>query len=70
VTSFEKPLSTRSHGAILALADAAAFALLCFDIHPELKFKEFEMFEAGSQDFCSTAGLHKPLGFIEFCAVQ
>jgi hypothetical protein len=41
-----------------------------FDIHAELKFKEFEMFEAGSQDFCSVPGPHKPLGFIEFCAVQ
>jgi hypothetical protein len=70
VTSFKKPLSTRSYGAILALADAAALALLSFDIHAELKFKEFEMFEAGSQDFCSAAGLDKRLGFIDFCAVQ
>jgi hypothetical protein len=52
------------------LADAAACALLCFDIHTDLKFKEFEMFEAGSQDFCSRAGLDKRLGFIDFCAVQ
>ncbi len=55
---------------MLALADAAAFALLYFGIHADLKFKEFEMFEAGSQDFCSTAGLGKLLGFIDFCAVQ
>ena len=28
------------------------------------------MFEAGSQDFCSRAGLDKRLGFIDFCAVH
>jgi hypothetical protein len=55
---------------MMTVADAAAFALLCFDIRAELKFEEFEMFEAGSQDFCSTAGLDKRLGFIDFCAVQ
>jgi hypothetical protein len=36
----------------------------------KLKSDKFEMFEAGSQDFCSGAGLGKPVAFIDFCAVQ
>jgi hypothetical protein len=40
------------------------------NIDAQLKFKEFEMFEAGSQDFCSPGGPDKAIGFIDFSAVQ